>query len=234
MKLLWALFAAFLAFAASSVAASTLYNVYDHSDGTQTDGPEYFDYGLRLDGLGGSTNPDNFWSFEAIGDGMTDTRNASLATLEVDFSAGANGEAYLVGQMRNNGTGDLWNLDVLITDLTVLGGSGGTTSFAASAWSGTLSRGAATFNLAGKTKNATEGQFTLAFGSGLSGADWRVGPLGETSTAAGWVLSANGFTLANTNDFLFTVELAPVPLPAGAWLLIGGLGALVTVKRRKT
>ncbi len=29
------------------------------------------------------------------------------------------------------------------------------------------------------------------------------------------------------------VEVAPIPLPAAAWLLIGGIGALVTVTRRK-
>ncbi len=39
---------------------------------------------------------------------------------------------------------------------------------------------------------------------------------------------------SNASQDLVTADLAPIPLPAAAWLLIGGIGVLVATRRRRT
>ena len=57
-----------------------------------------------------------------------------------------------------------------------------------------------------------------------------------TNNAAGWVLSqdgVNGAYRALGGDIGSPGTFAPVPLPAAAWLLMSGLGALAPVLRRR-
>lgn len=225
--------------ASGAIAATYTYDVYDHSNGGQANAPDYMDYGLRLDTLYGKSDERSFWSFEDMDDQPNDIRNNSLARLKVDTGAGT---ASLSGQMRYNFDDSLWDVTVNYTGISVLSGAGATASFGATTMMGTLTNGMTTYELVGKKKpNGGIFDFTLAFESGLKegandiGVSYRVGPLNETSTAAGWVSSIDGgqTMTTGTNDFLYTVELAPVPLPAAGWMLLAGVGGMLTFGSRR-
>ena len=227
MRHVFALVCAFLLVGQAS--AATIYNLFDHSDGNRSDGPEYFEYGLRLDSVGGANNPNSFWSFESSDDGNAQLpASSSLATLSVDFARDA---ASISGQLRNNGTGELWTIDYSLSGLTILDGTllgdaGVGTSFGAVSGAGSLINSDSSVSIAldGLLDSRDEFAFTLAFESGLGdGISFRSGPLGETNTAGGWI-DAPG-----TNDFLATVS--PVPLPAAGWMLLSALSGLGLIRR---
>ena len=221
-------------FLVSQASAATVYNLFDHSNGAQANAPEFFEYGLRLDSQGGASDANSFWSFESSDDGNAQLpASSSIATLSVDF---AGDTASINGQLRNNGTGELWTIDYSLSNLTILDGTslgdaGLFTSFGATTGSGLLinSDSSLTIDLDGLVDSRDQFAFTLAFESGLgSGISFRSGPLGETNTVAGW-LDFDG-----TNDFLATVEpVAPVPLPAAGWMLLSALGSLGIVRRSR-
>lgn len=199
------------AFAIVAMAAgAAAYDLYDHPSGQYA---ATQDYGLRLDGHA----TDKFFSFE-------DTSGNSLARLTVDFGSGTAG---ITGQMRNNSDNSIWTLMVSMTGVAALDGIG---SFGATDYTASLSNGGGTtYNLDGKAKdiNGVGYEWTLFLQNLGGNTDWR-GP----NITAGWVGASNGQMLSGTNDFIGTV--VPVPLPAGAVLLLTGLGALGVARRRRT
>ncbi|MFQ5777619.1 MAG: PEP-CTERM sorting domain-containing protein [Terriglobia bacterium] len=77
----------------------------------------------------------------------------------------------------------------------------------------------------GKSK-ANGDEFLLVVGHRLDGQ-----PNPEVVAGFGWLQTANGQT--GTNDFLFTMDLQPVPEPGTVFLVGGGLTALGLLRRRR-
>ncbi|MEM0946137.1 MAG: VPLPA-CTERM sorting domain-containing protein [Pseudomonadota bacterium] len=218
MKITLCALAASLAVAMTSLvpapASAAIWQLFDHEDGGQS--PPFW-YGLRLDDIAGQNNAASYWSFETTNG---DDLGTSLATLNRTGST-----ATMTGQMRNNDTGALWDLDVSMTGVVSF-----SNGWAADAFTGTLSLGTEVINLPGKDDN-NGFSFTFAT-SGGNGLDFR----GGLTTAAGWVDPMAGGFDSNynhncCNDFLATAVV--VPLPAAAWFLIGGMGALGAVRMRR-
>lgn len=209
----------------ASAASAASYKMFDHDAGGNAGS---YDYGLRMEGAPGSGASD-YWSFE-------DLAGSSTVTLSVDV-AGGSGSVF--GTMRHNEDDSDWDLNLNLTGVTSLAGIGaGAESFGALAYSGTLSNGTTTYNLVGKGKNVkgTSYQWTY-FTEDPGGVDWRA-----PNISAGWVSSLDGGTSmfnSGTNDFIGEMvsvpggPLAPVPLPAAGWLMVGGLAAFGMVRRRK-
>lgn len=57
---------------------------------------------------------------------------------------------------------------------------------------------------------------------------------GNVSLAGTTITEASGSGSFQIDFLRLDIETAPVPLPAAGWLLIGGLGGLVALRRRKT
>lgn len=109
-----------------------------------------------------------------------------------------------------------WTVDYLLTDLVI--DADGT--FEAFNGMGTLTDGTTTIQLDGKAeKDGSVFDFEI---------DHRLPSGSNTFTGAGWIMAEN------TNDFLVTAVV--VPLPATLCLMLGGLGLLgaAGVARRKT
>jgi hypothetical protein len=78
-------------------------------------------------------------------------------------------------------------------------------------------------------KGSTEnyGTIALPYGALFDIMDFRADPTGFLSEFA--KVKVREFADVRTAQ---AAALAPVPLPAGAWLLIGGIGALAALRRR--
>ena len=190
----------------SAGAATFTYDLFDHPDG----GAAAFDYGLRLDFYG------RFFSFN----------NGSDATLIYDDVAAT---ATITGTLREslgNGVfGDLWTIAYSFSGLDDL--AGGAFQSLNGSGSGSISLGALSLAL-GAASNGTNYFELDDDGHRLAG---HPGFESNTFVGRGWVdpqANARG-----ANDFLFVAEISPVPLPAGAWLLISSLFGLGILRRRQ-
>jgi hypothetical protein len=79
---------------------------------------------------------------------------------------------------------------------------------------------------------------TLGFGPSTGGAlDFDLSAFGPAITSVTSilveVLSTSGNQFDTTFEFLGTVDTTVIPLPAGAFLLLGGMGVLAGVRRKK-
>ena len=212
-----ALAAGAILIAATSQAATFVYDLSDHPSGNQAGN---FDYGLRLD----KENPDLFITFD----------NGSAATLEYDDVALTATISGTVFQSTGVGTtGDAYTLRYTMTDLTDLGG-GFFEQRTANASTGTL------------TLNSDPSQVISLGSEALNGVFFRFADdghrlPGNPSTGIvgrGWVGQDAG--QEKPNDFLFTATLdpngntpPPVPLPAAGWMLLAGIGGMAAMRRRK-
>jgi len=186
------------------------YFLLDHPDGSISPPP----YGLRLD----IVDPPN-------GVGPTFSVTTGGASVVLDWDGGTT--ATIRGSIYNNETGNLWTLEHILTDISVLGGNNG--GFTAA--NGTMTVGVAAADV------ALYGASTFTFFSVPAGGeafvaagdDHRCGNRADCGpqVARGW-LKLTGEPLANggatVEDWL--VQLTPVPLPAAAWLLLTGLAGL--------
>ncbi|MEO1176433.1 MAG: VPLPA-CTERM sorting domain-containing protein [Pseudomonadota bacterium] len=195
--------AAALSFVATLGSAATFtYDLHDHPGASKT---AEHDYGLRLDEWG------QFFSFG----------NGASAQLVYDDAAGT---AVISGSVRESlglsgGSktfGGLWTLSYTMTGLSDLGG-GFFKDFVGG--SGSLTDGTTTRVLGAAANRA--GEYFIFDANGHRISD----PNGITGH--GWVGKNGGY-----NDFLLTATIAPVPLPAAAWLLIGALAGLFGLRRR--
>ncbi len=192
--------------ATSSQAATFTYDLFDHPDG----GLSAFDYGLRLDYY------DRVFSFENGGD----------ATLVYNDSDGTATISGTVRESLGNGMfGQLWDIVYSFTGLTDLGDG---------AFRSENNSGAGSISL---------GMTSLVLGTKSNGSYYfeldddghRLGGHSEfpsdTFVGRGWVDPYSN--LGGANDFLFTAQISPVPLPAGVWLLLSGLLGIGVLKRRQ-
>ncbi|MEM9638532.1 MAG: VPLPA-CTERM sorting domain-containing protein [Pseudomonadota bacterium] len=201
-----------MALCAASAASAAVYNfsLGDNPDGTETS--KGYDYGLRLDYYG------KFFSFD----------NGSDATLSYDST---NGVASITGTMRESLGynadkterlyGDLWTVSYVMTGLTDLGG--GAFEDTVGNGSGTITLGDMSLSLGAKSDGST--YFTL------DDDGYRLPKGSDLFSGRGWVDPKPG--LRGANDFLFTAEIAIMPVPAAGWLLIAGLGGLGALRRRQ-
>ena len=175
-------------------------------------------YSLGGEGSGGTvtdgTDKGNFIGNDgrklALRDGNVYGRTSTTATLS------GNGEMFLdsndtwgIGWQASLGGGMFDRLVLVLTDATDVGA---TMRILAGGHSVTLS------GLGNGDKRIVE----IAFGGGVSTANI----LFEN-------LDANGNPRKNDGFSIDDIALSAVPLPAGAWLLLGGLGALAAMRRRK-
>lgn len=193
------------AFAATLTPGS--YFLLDHPDGqlnTQ-------DYGLRLDIL----DPPS-----GVGPTFSVQQNGASAILNWDGGS----TATITGTMLNNATGNLWSVEHNLTGVSAVGGPNG--GFSATGGTLTATVAAADQSLYGANVYTffsvpAGGDAFLALGD-----DHRCGKRPDCGPliARGW-LNLSGEPLgsggATVEDWL--VQLTPVPLPAGVWLLLGGL-----------
>ena len=198
---------------AASAASAASYNLFDHALGGLA---SKYDYGLRLDALNTGSRASEFWSFE-------DAADNSMAKLRVDI-AGGTGE--ITGQMRNNDDQALWDLNLTLSGVTAIGTDG---SFGADSYKGTLTNGSMMLDIIGKARNVngTHYAWTLLLSDPHGNSDFRA-----PNISAGWVASVDGgasMLRGGANDFIAMVN---VPLPAGAVLLLTGLGALRLTRRK--
>ncbi len=239
----YALVAGACALASVTVATAATFDLYDHPDAAKTKSPTFpgpndpVFYGLRLDGSYGENNRKSYWSFEdSDGNGLSN----SLATMSI-----AGTTATISGNMRNNATGDLWEVSYVLTDIQSIAGVEPNDFLAfrtlADANGTGYIRNLAenkSFLLSGKAPNNDISRATFEFdddGHRLSGDN-------STFVGRGWVFIQDcDYSGANctTNDpfydpaqdFLFQAQV--VPLPAAAWLMLGGIGALGAVRARR-
>ncbi len=219
------LVSALVAFALSTgVAAAATFNVFDHPEGNQTQNGR--EYGLRLEWVAGN-DPQSYWSFE-------DGSGNSQVKLSIDLVGGTGSVS---GVMRRNSDNSLWKLSLTLEDVVSLAGTGaGADSFGAGNFFGTLMGGDTTYQLDGKGRAVGDGSdvgdgtydWTYFSQNPGDGADFRL-----PNITAGWIGSVNGSSTMSrgTNDFIGV--LAPVPVPAAGFLLVGALGALGLARRRR-
>ena len=198
-----------LSFAGAVAQAATFtFSLSDHGFGNMA---ATYDYGLRLD----REAPPRFFSFE----------NGASATLVYDDVAGT---ALISGTVRehlgrdinnNEVFGDLWNLNYALTNLIDLGG--GAFEDRSGLAMGSVSLNGDVLSLGSAANNA--GQYFIFADDGhrIPGDD-------SSFVGRGWVQKDPG-----ANDFLFSASLVSMPLPAGAWLLLAGIGGLGAMKRRQ-
>ncbi|MBW4707587.1 VPLPA-CTERM sorting domain-containing protein [Roseobacter sp. YSTF-M11] len=202
----------------SAMAATYKYKLLDHPErATKT-----HEYGLRVDAYS------KYFSFENGG-------HAILTYNDETF------EVSIKGQMRENAAGagnfvspGLWDVHYSISNVYDLGGGffqSRTDKGSADGGSGGNGSGYIQYGdnapLALGQKNAGSIYFELDDdGHRLADKTAIVG--------RGWVNPwFQGVQTTSTNDFLFTAELIPTPLPAAGWLLLAGFGGLGVMKRRR-
>ncbi len=192
--------------ATSASAATFTYDLFDHPDGALS----AFDYGLRLDYY------ERIFSFENGGD-------AQLVYNDADRTATISGT--MRESLGNGLFGELWSIVYSLTGLTDLGG--GAFRSETSSGSGSISLGMTSLLLGTKSNGSyyfelDDDGYRLGGHAGFSS---------DTFVGRGWVDPYPN--LGGANDFLFVAELAPVPLPAGAWLLLSGILGFGVMKRRQ-
>lgn len=238
----------------ASNAAVFNFVLHDHPDGALAPPT----YGLRLDGLFGTTSHDFTFSFDQTGTGMTLAYDDVANTIQIQGRAfggrdtGSGWDASNSGfvdidftyqaNVATDGTGiwgtDTENLGVVVTEdaQNLTTGNFGSLTLGAGSWTGKSVGDVFTMvdqddgNFSFKLNNFDDHRLA---GHGLTGPDTFVG--------WGWLNHAEGAGVLPTqhvydSDWLFTAELltptSEVPEP-GIGLLLGlGLGTLVFYRRR--
>ena len=216
---------------AASVVPNQLYQLLDHPDGSLTNLPDGVSYGVRVDALGGSAANRTF---------STEQDGASVTL----FWDGATNIVTITGQVSNNRTNELFDLNYVLQPATTAAGPDGgfevlSDSLGFSA-TGTLSNGDITIDLVGSNPNNNNIFRAL-------GDNHRCGtaPCVSDLVARGWIdVVLNGefndvefddayFSRSQSvNDFL--VQLQPVPIPAALPLLFSGMLGFSLFARKKS
>ena len=196
--------------ATASQAATFVYQLGDHPDGALSSS---FDYGLRLD----RELPDpRFFSFS--------NGNTTLTYNDVTGVAVIAGT--VVESLPSSLTGSTFDINYTLTGLTDLGGGGFVDR--AGNGSGVLSgAGIDGTDLELGTSQRTSGPLAGVYF--LFGLDALADRPFTGFEGTGWVQSDPG-----ANDFLFTAQIAPVPLPAAGLMLLTAVGGMGVMRRRKT
>ena len=190
-------------------AATFTYNLSDHPEGNAAGD---YDYGLRLD----REQPiARFFSF-SNGDGAILTYDDVAGTAEISGSV----RESLMGQID----GGLFTISYSMSGLDDLG-DGGFLDFAGNG-TGFVTDGTTTLNFDAAANDT--GLFLVFSDDDPNVPNYRGVANGEF-VGHGWVQKMPG-----DNDFLFTATpVAAVPVPAGGFLMLAGLGGLALGARRK-
>lgn len=180
----------------SAQAAGTIlpgqYFLLDHPDGNISPPP----YGLRVDAIG-----------------LTFSTELGGASVILDWDGGTT--ASITGSVFSS-TGDLWDVDYLLTGVVAAPANLG---FTATAGSGTLTDPLLNVTALNGETNGSGIVFSfLADGFRLSGDD-------DTAVGRGWLLPQG-----STDDWL--VRAVPVPEPGTAMLMVLGLAGLASRRNR--
>ena len=184
---------AFSSLASAGTIVPGVYRLLDHGDGKLGT-----NYGLRVDFLSA-------------------TFSMEIGGAEVLLTWDGGNSATLIGTIFNNSTGEIWELDYLLTPVTAVG----TMGFTSTAGAGTITDPSNNItNFIGKADAGGDVFAFLADGHRISGDS-------DSPVGRGWL------DFEGINDFLVRAEVVPEP-GTGLLLSLGLLGLAVSGRRRKT
>ena len=197
---------------ADSIVNPGLYLLGDHSDAALFTGDPDTAYGLRVD-----TMPSGFGATTfSVAEGGAEVLLNWGGTV-----AAPDATATITGQIRRNGTTELWDVDVTLTGLAPVPLGGDFTGFNATGSTGTISFGTTVVDIPG-----------VANGSGHV-----FNFLGDGHRLGGMEVVGRGWIINNTDpccdDWLVTATQVPVPEPATFGLFGVGLAGLALLRRRQ-
>lgn len=181
-------------------------------------------YGLRLDSLFGTTNPDEVFSASSGGanvfltwDGSTGATAQATISGYLAYNADATTPAGAGSMPMDPDDGKLSKVSYVLSDLVAAGNGFQAMAGTGSVCGGVLGALTDCYNLEGKSDGTSVLNF-IDNGHRLPGDN-------STFVAEGWI------DYGGTNDWL--VKATVVPLPAGILLLLTGLGGLAALGRMR-